>query len=647
MSLQAKGGVAFRVLRLAPPVLLALGVVLVSWLHALNDLGREARRLADEMALHVQQDTSGLVEPAGGRLRAPEGFSLVLLRPDGTAPGPGEGGPPALLEALARGEPAGLLRPLPWEVIAWRRVEGRHLVIAQAGRRALSEAWARVLPWHLALGMPASLALLWLGLGRREAPASGPSAPGPQAEALVESEARLRRVQRIGRVGGFEIDLRSGVNARSAEYMAVQGLPDRAASEQHQDWVRRLHPEDRERAERHFLAAIADGAPHAEYAQEYRIVTPEGEVRWISARAEIERGADGRAVRMVGAHVDVTELKRAQAALAASEQSLRLAQEAALVGTWEWDPDTGRGAWSHHQFALFGLDPTKGTPPGYEAFLQLVHPEDREAVRGAATEARRTGLYQVEFRIRRGPQREVRWLIGRGRRMPGPDGAPGRILGVNVDITERKLAEERNTLLAREVDHRAKNALAVVQAALRLTRGDSVPDYRRSIEGRIAALARAHSLLSAEGWRGAELRSLAEGEVAPFTGGGEGAPRVELDGPALILPAGAVQPISMALHELATNAMKYGALGTPGGVVLISWTLQAEGRALSLRWAERGGPPVQAPPERRGFGSRVLQGTIADQLGGELTRRWEPDGLVVDITVPLDRPAVPEAQLHA
>ena len=502
--------------------------------------------------------------------------------------------------------------------------------------------WLGLLPWHLAMGGPPILALFGLslaavrrGLAAEEAQAALERSVAERTAAIAENEARLRRVQRIGRVGGFEIDLRSGLNARSAEYMALQGAAPAPAWEHHQDWVRRLHPEDRERAERRFLEAVADGAPYTEYAQDYRIVTPEGEVRWISARAEIERDGEGRALRMVGAHLDITETKLAEARLAASEQSLRLAQEAAQVGTWEWDPDTGRGAWSRHQFALFGLDPSAGTPPGYEAFLRLVHPEDRDAVREAAHEARRSGLYQVEFRIRRGAEGETRWLIGRGRRMPGPDGCPGRILGVNVDITDRKLAEERHHFLAREVDHRAKNALAVVQAAMRLTRGATVADYRQTVEGRIAALARAHSLLSDEGWRGAELRSLVEGELAPFIGGAPDAPRAELDGPPVTMPASAVQPISMVLHELATNAVKHGALGVPGGVVAISWRVEPAERVLHLRWAERGGPRVAQPPERRGFGTRVLQGTIGDQLRGTVVRHWEPEGLVVEITAPL------------
>ena len=146
-------------------------------------------------------------------------------------------------------------------------------------------------------------------------------------EALERSEARLRRVQEIGRVGGFEIDLRTGENQRSAEYMAVQGHPAVARTEGHRDWVARLHPEDRARAERHFLDCVRDSAPVRDYAQDYRVLTPGGEARWIAARAVIERDAKGRALRMQGAHLDITELRAARDALADSEARYRALAE--------------------------------------------------------------------------------------------------------------------------------------------------------------------------------------------------------------------------------------------------------------------------------------------------------------------------------
>jgi PAS domain S-box-containing protein len=213
---------------------------------------------------------------------------------------------------------------------------------------------------------------------------------------------------------------------------------------------------------------------------------------------------------------------------------------------------------------------------------------------------------------------------------------PGRFGSLFLDITGRKAAEERQTLLSREVDHRAKNALAVVQAALRLTSAPDLPGYVRAIEGRVAALARAQTLLADDRWAGADLHTLLRGELAAFVEGDT--PRVELRGPPVALPAGAAQPFAMAVHELATNAVKYGALSTPPGRVTVRWDLDgAPDATLRLRWSETGGPPVRGEPSRSGFGTRLLKGTVGHQLGGVVSKSWQASGLVCDIVLPLGR----------
>jgi two-component sensor histidine kinase len=229
------------------------------------------------------------------------------------------------------------------------------------------------------------------------------------------------------------------------------------------------------------------------------------------------------------------------------------------------------------------------------------------------------------------------------------DGAGKRFFtGIMRDISARKAGEARRALLAREVDHRAKNALAVVQSVLRLTPCDEPAAFAAAVEARVAALARVHSLLAEAGWSGADLRAVAERELAPYAAArrpGHG-PTVSLDGPPVPLAPAAVQPLAMVLHELATNAAKHGALSTSGGRVELRW--RAGRRAeddglLRLRWAEAGGPPVAGPPARRGFGARVVEATARGQLGGTLERRWEPSGLVVEVAVPLARAVAGEA----
>ncbi|CAA9281331.1 MAG: Chemotaxis protein methyltransferase CheR [uncultured Acetobacteraceae bacterium] len=353
--------------------------------------------------------------------------------------------------------------------------------------------------------------------------------------------------------------------------------------------------------------------------------------------------ADGQAAAVLELHTDATALKTAEAALRAGEARLRLAQEVAGVGTWEWDPEEDSFVWSPEHYALFGLSPAAGEPDSLDAFLALVHPDDRDAVRAAAHDALASGEYLAEFRVLR-PGRnggeETLWLIGRGRRMPSPAGRVGPILGVNVDITARKEAEERQALLMREVDHRAKNALAVVQAVLRLTRAESMAAFAKAVEGRVSALARAQTLLTESRWTGADFQAMLRGELAPFVGSGGGS-KVLLNGPPVLLAPLTAQPLSMALHELATNAAKYGSLSVPDGTLDLSWHEDPPGSRLRLRWKETGGPPVAGTPERRGFGSRVVETTVRDQLRGEVSFTWAPAGLVCDIDIPLHRVAAP------
>jgi two-component sensor histidine kinase len=188
----------------------------------------------------------------------------------------------------------------------------------------------------------------------------------------------------------------------------------------------------------------------------------------------------------------------------------------------------------------------------------------------------------------------------------------------------------------RALDHRVRNLLAVVQATLRLTPKDDPEEYARAVEGRIGALARAHSMLAEARWSGSDLRALIASELAPFLV----AQRVTLDGPAVMLPAHIAQPLAMALHELATNAVKHGALLAAEGRIAVGWSLAGTGRAasLALRWTESGARGV-APPTRRGFGSRTLEATIRGQLGGRLEMEWAPAGLLCRLDLPLGAPA--------
>ena len=189
-------------------------------------------------------------------------------------------------------------------------------------------------------------------------------------------------------------------------------------------------------------------------------------------------------------------------------------------------------------------------------------------------------------------------------------------------------------MAAREVDHRAKNVLTVVQSILRLTRGDSPVNFAAAVESRVLALARAHDLLARDRWRGAWLRDVLEQELAAYRRSGGAGPWIHLSGAAMHLAADAVQPVEMVAHELATNAAKYGALSVAGGTVRVVWSAQEGG--LGLVWTERGGPPPDGVPSRRGFGTRLIEATVRRQLSGTLEQRWEPAGLTCIITLPAE-----------
>jgi PAS domain S-box-containing protein len=210
----------------------------------------------------------------------------------------------------------------------------------------------------------------------------------------------------------------------------------------------------------------------------------------------------------------------------------------------------------------------------------------------------------------------------------------GNIVGaVNCfqDVTERKQAEERERMLAGEVDHRAKNLLALVQATVQLTHADTVEDFKAAIEGRLQALSRAHTLLAQSRWAGANLHTLVTEELAPYRAAETS--RAHINGPQLVLEPRSAQTIAMVLHELTTNAVKYGALSVPSGRILVEWS-RGETQ-LVIRWSEADGPPVK-PPSREGFGTRVV-GRVVHDLEGKLQFHWNPDGLACEIIIPLDR----------
>ncbi len=322
------------------------------------------------------------------------------------------------------------------------------------------------------------------------------------------------------------------------------------------------------------------------------------------------------------------ELEASTVRLLKSEERRSLALAAGQMGSWEWDPVDGRFVWDDGQYRIFGVDPASFDLT-VDNVRALIHPEDWKHLQNAIKPAApNTPSFQSEFRVCR-PNGELRWCIGTA--VASVDGTDNvvRISGVTVDITDRKQAEERQVLLAREVDHRARNALALVQSIVRLTRSEDIKSYTAAVDGRIGALARAHTLLAQSRWQGADLARLVGEELAPFRT--DGAERIATAGPEVSLEPRTAQTLALALHELSTNAAKYGALSVTSGRVAVSWDLQPQG--LVLRWIESGGAPPQMPVAH-GFGIRLISASIERQLGGEAAFDWRPEGLHCLLRVP-------------
>jgi PAS domain S-box-containing protein len=458
-----------------------------------------------------------------------------------------------------------------------------------------------------------------------------------------ESEARLALAAEAAGLGIWEWDLATNRFVYSARAKAICGF-DPGQEPTYEDVRRVTHPSDFPRTSAAAQRAL-DPALRERPVYEYRVVRPDGTERRVIAhgRAVFDRvGREERAVRYIGTLQDVTEQWEAAEALRESESRLRLAVEAGRMAVWEYDVATGGVSGSPELNRLLGF-PEDATPSAAEMRARYWPGEhDRLQAIGQEALARGERFFEAEYRYL-WPDGSVRWLLMRAEIRFGEDGSPNTVVGVLLDVTGRKEAEEQQVLLMREVDHRAKNALAVVQAAVRLTRAPDLESYRRTIEGRVSSLARAQTLLSEDRWSGADLWALIEGELAAFV---EEDQRALLDGPPVALPARAAQPLAMALHELATNAVKYGALSTTSGRVAVSWCVDSAAEpVLKLRWAETGGPPVTAPPVRRGFGSRVLEGTVRGQLGGAVSFTWKVTGLVCEMEVPLMREGGAEADL--
>jgi len=468
---------------------------------------------------------------------------------------------------------------------------------------------------------------------------------------LRESELRFRTLAETVPQIVWSSDVRGAtgyVNPRFAEFTGLADWADAAPG------GAATHPEDAPGVAAAWASALATGEF---FVAEYRLRGADGGWRWFVARAQPVQGG-GAARRWIGAATDVTDLIAARVALesqvlaeaaarqaavaaaealSASEERFRRFAEASPDVLWITDVSGRRIDYISPAFERIWGQPRQAVESDHTVWSAAVLPQDRAAFEAVQDLALRGEPFEREFRIRR-PDGSERWIREAGFPIVDSAGRVARRGGFARDVTAAKLAEERQGLLIGELNHRVKNTLATVHSlALQTARGAlaaqaPVGRFVADFQARLLALARAHDLLTAETWRGAPLRQVVEAALAPWQPA-ERTPGVRLlvSGPPVWLSPRAALGLALALHELATNASKHGAMRADAGRVTLSWRRGADD-VVTLDWAEGGGPPP-APPGHKGFGTRLLERGLPVELGPGATVRldYPPEGFRAEI----------------
>lgn len=323
----------------------------------------------------------------------------------------------------------------------------------------------------------------------------------------------------------------------------------------------------------------------------------------------------------------------ARQALAREEKRRAIALKAASLSSWIWDVQSGQVECDESLPVMFGMPP-RGFMSA-RSFFRAIDPRDARKTSDAFRNALASGDdYSGEYRVRN--LVPTRWLAARGSVVErSPDGRPLLVFGVNYDISTNKETEERQRLLLRELNHRVKNTLATVQAlATQTVRHASDPRaFLSAFSARLQALGAAHSLLSDHEWRSISLPELARREIAAFDD--QARSRIQLDGDDVFVTPDQALGLGMILHELASNALKFGALSVPTGQVHLNWVVEGnEPQRLTIRWAETGGPKV-GPPPREGFGMILIRRSLAKTIASTVEHEFRPEGVVATISLPL------------
>ncbi|GGB19120.1 hypothetical protein GCM10011380_05850 [Sphingomonas metalli] len=458
---------------------------------------------------------------------------------------------------------------------------------------------------------------------------------------LQESEERLRQ---FGEASQDILWIRDAETLQwrylTPAFETIYGLKreEMLAQNDYRTWLELILPEDR--------AVVGDALRRLRQGEhvtfDYRIRrASDGSIRWLRNTDFPIRDAGGRITRIGGIGRDVTDAKIAQDALEQSEERLRSAIEVGRLGLWDWNVETGDVHWSDEHFRMEGyaVDEIR---PSFEAWAARVHPDDRAGSEAALAKAMASGgEYVREFRVVH-PDGSVHWLHGRGRFSYDAAGKPVRMIGAMIDITDRREWEERQKVLIAELQHRTRNLLGVVHSMTAKTGEASrdLADFRARFDDRLEALARVQGLLSRLGDTDrVAFDALLSSELTAMDGAAD---RVTLSGPIGIrLRSSTVQTLALALHELATNAVKYGALGQPGAHLAIRWWMARPSDGdrpwLHIEWRESGVAmgPADAAPHGSGQGRELIEEALPYQLGATTRFELGADGVVCTIAIPV------------
>ncbi|WDR06351.1 PAS domain-containing protein [Devosia rhodophyticola] len=393
-----------------------------------------------------------------------------------------------------------------------------------------------------------------------------------------------------------------------------------------------IHPDDLERVTEGVEAALRFGA---DFHSEHRVVASDGTVRWLVASGRARVGSDGKAARFPGVVVDVTEQKQAVEALAESEAKFRTLADTMPQMVWSTLPDGMHDYYNARWYEYTGVPP--GSTDG-EAWNGMFHPDDRDRAWAAWRHSLATGEpYKIEYRLRH-RSGNYRWTLGLALPIRDADGKIVRWFGTCTDIHETRLLAEERELIAQELSHRIKNIFSVMTGIISLSARNQpeMKQFADQLRQRIFALSEAHDFVRPHGPGGqeeqiqSELWALIEKLLTPYQAGDQR--RVEFAGSNAIIDEGAATPLALLVHEMATNAAKYGALSVPDGSILLTGSIAND--KYTLTWKERGGPQLK-PSDHAGFGSRLISLSVEGQLHGKLERVWEVDGLRIEVEVPL------------